>query len=396
MVFRVVVIGAAASLLLLPVGQPATAGEVVGQGGTVRAHLVAHDPGDALRLPGNTHLLLLDAQLHEGRHRVIAGIEHYDCGPHDPIAGCAAHGTLDVAAERPRVDVVAADTVRVRGAIPRAGVLDVALTGSVGAPFRARDLVRTIGTRHETRRSLERHGPVAAVTGTLGGVALERPPAPADDDYVRTTRDAAEVTTVPAVPVPRLDPPGTRDGDAVTVGEAAVAWSRRLPSLGPRGTLDVEVGRLWWQQRDAVPGMVEAEVQRQRCRPGQRLRPPAGALPANPCAVLGAKFGAWSHRAIADVRTGRLHAVVDLPRSGGRPAARVDLTWRGYRPLGLLETDRYRGSAEQNWFRLDRSGIDWADVRVTGTIGGKAPNRLWAADFDAWRQVRTREPATTP
>jgi hypothetical protein len=400
MALRAVVAGAASLLLVLPGAPPARAHEVVTDGGTVRAHVVAHDPCDALELPGDTHVLHLDAELYEGRHRVVAELEHYACGPHvpleRPVASCSARGVLVAAADRPRVDVVTGDTVRVRGTIPRAGVLDVAVTGTAGAPFLARDLVRTVGTRHETLRTSERHGRVTAATGTLGGVALVQRPALTVDAYVRTTRNGTEVTTVPAAAVPRLDPPGTRDGDAVTVGEAAVAWSRRLPSLGPRGTLDVEVGRLRWEQRDTVPGPVEAEVQRQRCRAGQRLRPPAGPVPANPCAVLGARFGARSADAIADVRTGRLHAVVDLPRRGGRPPARVDLTWHGSRPLGVLEVDRYRGSADQAWFRLERSGVRWADLRVTGTIGGRAPNRWWAAGFDAWRQVRTREPATTP
>jgi hypothetical protein len=267
------------------------------------------------------------------------------------------------------------------------------MAGRDGVTFLHRDWRRTVGTHRVTERRIRRRAPAAPASATLAGVALLQPQELQSGSAVHTQRTEVTEATVTAVPVPRLRPPGTFAGDVSTIGQGLLEWSRRLPSRGPAGTLDVEVGHLWYEQRGVDPDVM-ATALRQRCRAGQRLRPPGGDVPPNACQVIGDQLAGRSTNAVVDTVTGRAHVVVTMADERGRPVAPVDLTWRGRGPLGYLESDRLCNAPDGELNRYDRSGVRWRDLRVEGTVDGGRPARVWGVDLTVFRERQTFDPSS--
>jgi hypothetical protein len=351
--------------------------------GGVQVQLRAHDPADVLGLPGDTHLLAIHARS-GSIPSVEIGVRNYLCGaieppgpparPRCPRAGDA--GQLE-ARER-RLDVLRG-RIRLR-AVTAAGALDITVAGMHEAgPFTHRRWRRTVGTHREV-------GHDAAwvyrfpelVTGTFGGRPLVQAQDAGHAASMSVTATTVATMTVPAVPVPVLRPPGTVNGDTVTVGMGWVNWARRL-GRGPGGTVDVEAGRVTYVHRHG-PVTVLARALRQRCAPGQRLRPVEGPVPDNACRPIGRPLWVSSGNAVVDVRHARLHVVADLPAAGRRPAARLDATWSGRGPLGVREVED-----TTDWGRTERSGIRWRHLTASATVGGR-PARVWDAGYTVFRQ----------
>jgi hypothetical protein len=353
---------------------------------SVYLQLRAHDADDVLGLPGDTHLLALYA----GSGSIPSvGIEvrNFLCGPIEPPVlptrpRCTgvADGRGPLETRERRLDVLERDRIRVR-AVTAAGALDITVAGMHGeGPFTTRRWRRTVGTHREAghaRAWLYRSPEL--MTGTFGGRPLVQAQDAGHAPSMSVTATTVATTTVPAVPVPVMRPPGTVKDDTVTVGKGWVNWARRL-GRGPGGTVDVEAGLVIYERRSG-PVTVVARALRQRCAPGQRLRPVAGPVPDDACRPIGSPVELSSGNAAVDVPHARLHVVADLPAAGGWPAARVDATWRGRVPLGVREVE-----IVPEWgARHERSGVRWRHLTASATVGGR-PARVWDPNFTVFRE----------
>jgi hypothetical protein len=362
--------------------------------GDAHALLTAYDPGDALGLAGDTHVIDLTFR-GEFRRPLGLWVMSYTCGPHDRTKlpheiGCADAGLWSETAGRGRANVVADDTLRLRGTTT-AGRLDLTFTGSGTQPgwepFVSREWRRAVGTTREVGRTVATDFLYATlVDGTFGGLDLYQDEAWVYQSGMRVRTATIRTGTGPAVPVPDLPPPGTQEGGWVTYGQAQATWLRRLPDAGPAGERDVEVGQVRYDVGDpSYPAYASRNVQ--RCEPGERAVLPDVDPPRRPCEIVDPGVGGSENATAAlDVAAGTLRVELDVvPRPSPGPAVHVTFAWQGREPVGVheVETTRYDSVATPQ--TRTREGVRWLRLGAEGTVAGEPVDRVSGLDFTVHR-----------
>lgn len=363
--------------------------------GDAHALVTAYDPGDALDVPGDTHVIELTYSAGGGGPVLQLFVLSYTCGPHDPSQlpdqlGCPDAGMSGQFARRTRVDVLADDTLRLRGTTA-SGRLDLTFTGSGSQPgwepFVSREWRYAAGTSREQGRTVATDYLYATLTGgTWDGVALYQDQAWLYQSGMRVRTTTVRTGTGPAVPIPDLPPPGTQDGQWTTYGQAQATWLRRLPGAGPAGTRDVEVGRVSYDVGNAG-GPASAFSQVQRCEPGERVVLPNAVPPLRPCEIVDFSGGTENATAALDVAAGRLRVDLDfVPEDPADPATHLTFTWRGGRAVGFREVETTRSDSVASLQTFTREGVRWLRLDADGTVGGDPVDRVLDVDFTVFRE----------
>jgi len=363
------------------------------------ALVTAYDADDALGLDGDTHVLEIDAAA-GSPVPISMRVTSYTCGPHDRRLlpgelGCADAGNPNLPVRRARIDVLADDGVRVRGTTP-AGRLDLTVSGTgpppSGESFVSHEWRHAVGTAREQGRTVATDFFYAVLDGgTLGGVALYQDEAWLSSSGMRVRTSTVRTGTGPAVAIPDLPPPGTQDGEWSTFGSALATWLRRLPSAGPAGTRDVEVGQVSYDAGNAG-GPAGGHRSRQRCEPGERVVLNNVPPPRRPCDIV-ESFGATDNAtADLDVAAGRVRVGFDLQSVPDGPFARVTFAWQGKRPVGYHDVDVRRPDAVGSVQTSTREGIRWLRLDADGTVGGRPVDRVLDLDFTVYRQKSEMAP----
>ena len=368
------------------------------------AHALAtvYDPDDALGLDGDTHELEIDAA---GLSPIAIQlyVTSYTCGPHDVTRrpselGCAGNGTPSLPVRRARVDVLDDDTARLRGTTPT-GRIDLTLTGFESLPgmepFVSHEWDHAVGVTRERGRTVAADFLYARLdAGTLGGLALYQ-----DADWLPWSGMRVRTSTVrkgvgPAVAIPDLPPPGTEDGEWSTYANAGATWLRHLPSAGPAGTRDVEVGEAGYEvSPGGFGGPAGGFRDVQRCEPGERVVLNNVPQPRRPCEIVDIQGGTDNASADLDLAAGRVGVEFDfVSEAPGGPNTHVTFAWQGAHAVDyhLVDVRRYDAVASVETFT--REGVRWRRLDADGTVGGRPVDQVLGLDFTVYRQKREMAP----